>query len=162
MELKIISGGVPKTLVEIAARKKREAEKLAKREHDSHLTFDQVWCVFDIDEHPFVSEAKQQAVDNGIRVAVSNPCFELWALLHFQDQTAHIDRHAVQKLCKGHMPGYEKQLPYKQLRDRYEAASERAVRLSKMHLHRGTAGANPSTTVSEVVATFLSQRANWR
>ena len=77
---------MPKTLVERAVAMKREAALEAKRKKDENLKYDQVWCVFDIDEHPFVPEAKQQARDNGIEVAISNPCFELWALLHFRDQ----------------------------------------------------------------------------
>ena len=28
------------------------------------------------------------ARDNGIRVAISNPCFELWLVLHYAQQTA--------------------------------------------------------------------------
>ena len=28
---------------------------------------------------------------NGIRLAISNPCFELWLILHFQDHTAWLD-----------------------------------------------------------------------
>lgn len=49
---------------------------------------DQVWCVFDVeapDPHPDLLEAYRQAERAGVEVAVSNPCFELWLLLHFED-----------------------------------------------------------------------------
>jgi len=77
--------GVPMTLVETAKGYKSEAEEEAAREKDDNLAYDSVWCVFDIDEHPHVPEARQMARDSGIYLAVSNPCFELWLLLHFRD-----------------------------------------------------------------------------
>src|ERR1039457_414615 len=100
IELEIAPGGVPKTVVERAVFMKKQSERDAKRRKDENHRYDSVWCVFDIDEHPFVPEAKQQTQANAINIAVSNPCFELWFLLHFQDQTAHIDRHKVQHMCR--------------------------------------------------------------
>jgi hypothetical protein len=73
---------------------------------------EEVWCVFDIDEHPLIPEAKDQARANGIEMAISNPCFELWALLHFQDQRAHIEQGKVQQSRRQRMPGYEKRVPH--------------------------------------------------
>ena len=96
-------GGVPKTLVERAAKRKRDSEEDARRERDENLKYDQVWCVFDVDEHPKLPDARQQARDNDIYLAVSNPCFELWLLLHFRDQTAHIERKAAATLLKTHI-----------------------------------------------------------
>ena len=56
-----------------------------------------IWCVFDFDEHPNLSQAITEAAQSGIDVAVSNPCFELWLVLHLQDQTAYTTRRAVQR-----------------------------------------------------------------
>lgn len=102
----------PRLLVERAAAKKREAQRDAKSRRDEFLAYDEVWCVFDVDEHPHLHDARQQARDNGIDLAVSNPCFELWALLHFQDHTAHIERADARRRLKRHLPGYEKALPF--------------------------------------------------
>ena len=77
--MEISPGGEPKALVQRAVEKKKDAERLARSQKDSNLRYDQVWCVFDIDEHRLIPEAKQQAVANGIELAISNPCFELWA-----------------------------------------------------------------------------------
>ncbi len=108
--MKIEPGGTPKTLVERAVEIKTTAEKAARSGKDENLKYDSVWCVFDVDEHPYLAEAQQQARDNGISVAVSNPCFELWALLHFQEQRGHIERHEVQRYagttCLGTTRGY--------------------------------------------------------
>src|SRR5579862_1106584 len=133
VRLTIKSGGTPKTLVEYAVELKVDAEQAAKREKDQNLTYDSVWCVFDVDEHPFVPEARQQARDNRIEVAVSNPCFELWALLHFQDCRGHIDRRSIQRLCRQHMPGYEKRLSCDLLMPRYKDALRRSERLEHWH-----------------------------
>jgi hypothetical protein len=45
--------------------------------------FDQVWCVFDVDDYPDIPAAVATARRLGIEVAVSHPCFELWLILHF-------------------------------------------------------------------------------
>lgn len=147
IDLDIVPGGTPKTVVERAVDIKKESERAAKREKDDNLRYDKIWCVFDVDEHPFLPEAQQQAKDNRIAVAISNPCFELWALLHFQDQHAHINRHDVQRLCRQHIPRYEKKLPVPALLPRYAEAVRRASELDNWHENRGTIRGNPSTGV---------------
>lgn len=48
--------------------------------------FDQVWAVFDWDEHTDeVSRACKQADEWGIQVALSNPCFDVWLIWHLED-----------------------------------------------------------------------------
>lgn len=51
--------------------------------------FDEIWCVFDVDEFPDVEEAVAKAKRLKIEIAVSNLCFELWLLLHFNPVTAN-------------------------------------------------------------------------
>lgn len=78
------SGSVPRTLVAMAT----EAHTRAVEEE---AEIDEFWCVFDVEwprNHPGLEEAIQRARTNGINLAVSNPCFELWLVLHFQDHTA--------------------------------------------------------------------------
>jgi len=104
-----------------------------------------------MDEHPLVPEAKQQAQANAIDVAVSNPCFELWFLLHFQDQTAHIERGRVQHLCREHMPGYQKVPPCEVLMPLQSKAIDRAIQLENWQASRGNAGGNPSTGVYRLI-----------
>ena len=72
------SGTNPKSIVEHAKARRAEA---TKREN---IEFDEVWCVFDRDEHEWFAEAMEQARANHMRVALSNPSFELWLLLHFE------------------------------------------------------------------------------
>jgi hypothetical protein len=140
-------GAVPKTLVERAALRRRESDRHARKEQDLYLAYDEIWCVFDVDEHAKLADARQQARDNGIELAVSNPCFELWALLHFQPQTAHLERQAVRARLKAHLPGYEKELPFERLWAGYREAVSRAQHLDRRCQERGCAGDNPSTGV---------------
>lgn len=159
LELRIESGGTPKALVERAVELKRGAERDARRRHDSALKFDEVWCVFDVDEHPFLSEAQEQARANSIHVAISNPCFELWVLLHFQEQTASVDRHGVQRLCRQYLPRYQKDLPCEDLLPRRGLALQHAEALEKWQRERLNEGGNPSTSVHRLVERLLSARA---
>jgi hypothetical protein len=124
---------------------KRDSEREARRRRDDNLRFDRVWCVFDIDEHPLVPEAKQQAQANAISLAVSNPCLELWFLLHFQDRNAHIERQNVQRLCREDMPGYQKAPDCDAMRPHQTRAIERATQLENWQESRANAGGNPST-----------------
>jgi hypothetical protein len=139
--------GVPKTLVERAVKLKKEAARKAKRQNVPFLAYDEVWCVFDVDEHPLLPEAKQQARDNDISLAISNPCFELWALLHFRDQTAAETRQKVRSLLKSHIPRYDKELPAPKLMPLIEHAMQRAQQLDYLAKLAGVPGKNPSTGV---------------
>jgi RloB-like protein len=139
--------GVPKTLVERAAVRKKAAERDAKSQRDEFLSYDEVWCVFDVDEHPHLSDARQQARDNGIDLAISNPCFELWALLHFQDHSAFVERKRLRGMLKRHLPKYDKALPFKLLRPGYLQAVQRATDLDRRREEAKDVGGNPSTGV---------------
>jgi hypothetical protein len=157
IDLEIASGGQPKDLVERAVGLKKKASSDANRLADENQRYEEIWCVFDVDEHPLIPEARQQARAHGIQLAVSNPCFELWVLLHFQDQSAHITRGKVQHLCQSHMPAYAKRLNYDLLRQKYVEAYHRAVELEKLHESRGSRGGNPSTMAHILVERIRSK-----
>lgn len=140
-------GEDPKALVERAVAMKHEAEREARRRSDGLLRYDEVWCVFDVDDHSRLPDARQQAQAHGIRLAISNPCFELWALLHFQEQTAFLNREKVRGSLKKHLPEYKKSLPFDRLRPGYEEAVRRAEHLDRRCEERGCPGDNPSTGV---------------
>jgi hypothetical protein len=139
--------GVPKTLVERAVELKKNAERDAKREEDAGLRYDEVWCVFDRDHHPNLPAAFQQAHANGLHVAFSNPCFELWILLHFQDQRAEIETKAAGSACRKHLPRFTKHITYAELKERYAKALEHAYALEAWQASRENARGNPSTGV---------------
>ncbi|MEO7331717.1 MAG: RloB family protein [Minicystis sp.] len=53
---------------------------------------DELWLVIDVDRWPEqqLSEVAQEASQKRFSLAVSNPCFELWLLLHLRSEVAEI------------------------------------------------------------------------
>lgn len=106
--------------------------KAAIKETSSHI--DDVWCVFDVEAptpHPDLLEAVALAKKNNVSVAISNPCFELWLLLHFEDHqkpatATQLTKHFPTKNIDGSF-----YVPH-----RHEAA-QRARALHEIHESRG-------------------------
>lgn len=139
--------GDPKKLVEIAKVHHRLAQTEAKRLHDPWLAYDQVWCVFDRDQHERFDDAVQMARDLGFELAISNPGVELWLLLHFRDNPGARDRKELRRMLRDeHLPGYDKSLDFDQLWPGTGPASVRAQRLDEAAQKRGDPPhGNPST-----------------
>lgn len=87
-------GAAPLSLVEqvVATKKETEREEACGR----GSAYDEIWCIFDRDLHSNVDGALALAERHGIGVVLSNPCIELWFILHFEDQTASMHRHDAQ------------------------------------------------------------------
>ncbi|MFD5556841.1 RloB family protein [Streptomyces sp. NPDC127068] len=111
--------GEPKSLVLAAVRHK---ERAARSAADRYTAYDEVWCVVDVEaprQHPSLDEALALARQSRIKVALTNPCFELWLLLHFADVSAYRTSAEVQRAAeKGLACGYtveKKQVDYERL-----------------------------------------------
>lgn len=71
--------------------------------------YDEAWCVIDVDEYD-IGAAVAEARRLDVRLAVSNPCFEYWLLLHFEKCDAPLTCYDdVKPRLKRHMPDYNKQ-----------------------------------------------------
>jgi len=145
----IVEGGkgVPLTVVRAAKERKEKAISDAKRMDDEFLKYQSVWCVFDVDDHPNVPEARIIAADNGIELAISNPCFELWLLLHHRDCPGELHRHKAQTMLRDHVAGYDKHVNFDDYRDGYQKAVQRAKSLDQLAESMGEPGRNPTTGV---------------
>ncbi len=57
-----------------------------KQKYDLHRN-DQLWVMVDVDRWPdkMLAEVAQKSLKKNFRLAVSNPCFELWLYLHLGD-----------------------------------------------------------------------------
>jgi hypothetical protein len=143
--------GVPKTLVGIAKDWKIDAERRARHERDAFLEYDEVWCIFDVDEHPDIGDAIQMARDNHIELAISNPCFELWLLLHFRDCPGMEDRRSIQAMLKTYLPKYDKRIDFEDFKPHCEAAVRRAVQLDQLAKQINELGRNPTTGVYKLL-----------
>ena len=143
------SGAVPKTLVERAAA----ARVRLPREQGE---VDEVWCVFDVEwprNHPDLHEAKARARRGDVRLAISNPCFELWLVLHFAEHTRWLDNDAAQKLRRRHDGSRGKELDGAVYIPRRADAVRRARALTAKHEGDGTdfPDDNPSSDVYRLV-----------
>lgn len=115
---------------------------------DDENGFDQVWCVFDKDEFldENIRKAFSMASKKRIKIAFSNPCFELWFLLHFVICDYSIERNVlIEEKLISFLPNYlknDKEIYLKILAEQPKAI-ERADKLSSPQ--------NPSTTVHNLV-----------
>lgn len=67
----------------------------------SEAAIDQTWAVFDVEDGKVsgASEAVHAAVQAKIAVAISNPSFELWLLLHCRPEAAHLTAPEAKRRC---------------------------------------------------------------
>lgn len=147
----------PLTMVRRAAALAKDERRLAKRGRSS---VDQIWCLFDSDCHANIPEALDMARANGVYVGFSNPCLELWFLLHFQTQWAEIDRHEAQRRAYSHMGTRPKTVTlaaFDLLRSQSDDAISRATRLVGRHRTAGLPDThNPSSGVVQLIETLRS------
>jgi len=134
----VVKVGSPEQLVGYAA-------KLRDRHPDS---YDEVWCVVDVDEFD-ITKALAAAARAGVSLAISDPCFEVWLILHFADHSAHlVDYRAARTVLVKHVPDYDKQLDYPRFHAGVDGAIARA---------RALGPGNPSTTVWRLVEAALNR-----
>lgn len=145
----------PLHLVQRAERMMREAERAARQERDEFRRYDEVWCVCDKDRHERLDEARRMARQNGIHLVVSNPCFELWLLLHFRDPPGQETGATILGMLRRHLPEYEKHLEFQHVADGVAKAIERAERLHAQAEEDGEEGRNPSTDVFRLARSIL-------
>jgi hypothetical protein len=147
-----IHTGVPMTIAEVAAAKLKEI----KKSKDSFEKGDQVWAVFDRDEHPKHECAVELCKRSGVGVARSNPCFEVWLILHEEDYHRPDDRHEVCQYLLSLRPEYDpngaKTCNFGEMIVRVEEAEKRAAsQLAQREKERAPYG-RPSTTVGQLTA----------
>jgi hypothetical protein len=149
--------GERRRLVEIAKEQARIAEIEARNSGDRFLAFDEVWCVFDRDQHERFDEAVNMAQGNDFRLAVSVPCFELWLLLHLRDSPGMSDRKDLGRMLKERLPAFDKAVVFGDFVSGLEAARGRARRLEEAAQADGEPFRNPTTGVHRLVASIVDR-----
>ena len=112
---------------------------------------DEFWVVYDREspqkyDEKFHAAARIKAKMHGINIALSNVCFEVWLLLHFQPTCAacdSCDELTRRKDFKLHFPDYEKGSPCLFTSDQINEARKNAKKLNE----RTRSGANRSWNV---------------
>jgi hypothetical protein len=132
-------------------------------------SFDQVYAVFDRDEHEsyFNALSLAQSLDGKLRndyrqpvsfkAIASVPSFELWLLLHYEDVHAPIGQDEVMRRLKLHIIGYDKGAGgvFAVTCDRLEVATQRAKALAvKFNAHTEP---EPYTALYELVALLATR-----
>jgi RloB-like protein len=105
----------------------------ARRAYDAEF-IDEVWCLFDTEgpqhatRRPQARAAVIRARDLGFHCALSNPCFEYWLFLHFENSARmYANCTAVLHHLRDHIPDYDKGLHcFDQLEDTILDAIQRA------------------------------------
>ena len=137
--VKASSGTAPKDVVGYAEKLYRNGiGTYGKRE------FDEVYIVFDKDEHQSYEIAldladlliKKERIKNSrfvFSAIPSNPCFEFWILLHFQDVSTLLHRDAIFKRVEKYIPEYKKGSKniYRLTSDKINDAIKRANKINK-------------------------------
>lgn len=140
------TGATPMHLVDSACADKRR----------SNLDVDHYWCVFDIESplpHPYLAEARQKARDNDVSLAVSNPCFELWLILHHEYFARYVSTDEAIRKRKELDRSSLKHLDPDVYRPLIDTAIRNAKRLRQKHVGDGTTFPedNPSSSFDDLV-----------
>ncbi|MBA4768306.1 MAG: RloB domain-containing protein [Porphyrobacter sp.] len=149
-----ISGGEggPATLLKKALQKKKEIARLARKE--SFFANDKVWIVFDEDTHPYVQQTINEARRQEVGVAYSNPCFELWIILHLQMYDRPESPVNMQRKCGELIPGYDrhssKVCDFDSLLEHLPQAEKNAARLVESRAEQGSPFGVPVCTVHDL------------
>jgi RloB-like protein len=145
-------GAVPLTLVSLAT----EARSRAVAEE---AEIDEFWCVFDVEwprNHPGLKDALRRARENDIHLAVTNPCFELWLILHFFDHGAWLDNDGARRLRRQLDGSPDKSLDAAKYMPSVLGAARRAADLEARHRQNGTdfPRDNPSSGMHRLITSI--------
>ena len=156
-----------KDLIHAAVKKIKELERFDGK-------YDVVWCVFDADissndkkQIAFVKQAFIEAKKEGINLAFTNRCFELWIILHFcvfaketlsaDEYIVEIERHYRKNgIANGKYDKTDDNI-YDYLEDRIESALSNAERLMKNRPDDDYIN-EPFVTIQKLVTELLNNR----
>lgn len=121
--------GVPLTLVKRAVERNKDQE------------VDECWCIFDVEwpkNHPNLNAAVSLAQKNSVGLAISNPCFEVWLILHHQDLNRFSDTSAVESASRALDKRAGKSIDTSLYMPLRKVAARRAQLLEARHKRDGT------------------------
>lgn len=84
----------------------------------------------------------------------SNPCIELWFLIHFQENNSYISASDCQRKLVVHEPNYKKGNIPQKLKDKFKEKQIKAVNRAKKHIKFS----NPSSNIFEFIEILESEK----
>ena len=126
---------------------------------------DSVWCVYDVDANSNATLAKAAALAkrNRFDIALSNPCFELWYILHFELQGGSMTSSAAIGKISSHVAGYTKNMDvFDTLSPRIQVALANAAKIKRRYGQKidplQDRSCNPFTNVDVLVQKLQAQQ----
>ncbi|NME70077.1 RloB family protein [Flammeovirga aprica] len=118
----------------------REAIIKKKRALVKGNPYETIWLVFDRDFHKHIEDVIKLANEHDIEIIISNICFELWFLLHFEDLDAnqHFAKCGmlIKHIQQNHVTRYHKNgKNYQNLKEFTSVAIQRAKKLEETYVH---------------------------
>ena len=157
IEMKMFPGaGVPDTIAAAAAKLARSLglNPRGRKPKSSFEEKDEVWAIFDRDEHPNFNGAVDRCHQAGVSVGRSNPCFEVWLILHEKEYNRPDDRKGVQVHLGEVRAEYDRhraKIPdCADLVTRVQTAEDRAEKQLKLREEERSPYGRPSTTVGQL------------
>ncbi len=155
--------GIPLDIVEYAISKSQS------QDDNSKPYYDEIWCVMDVEETSERHENMRQAIrkarqrTNRLELAISNPCFEYWLLLHYiKTSKSFTNKGIIEELEKqGGFGKYNKgNIPIDSLYPRVRTAIENAKAVIREQHYPDKASedvleTNPVTYVQLLVSHLL-------
>ncbi|ACZ31882.1 hypothetical protein Xcel_2869 [Xylanimonas cellulosilytica DSM 15894] len=164
VNVRVVSKGRdPRGLLEEATRLRDEERATARRADDASNVYDAVWVVTDVDDFARdLAQLRGRRLD-GIALAISNPCFEVWLVAHV-DPNPKAAGAAVRGQARelGLVSGNDGKAPLlEQIAGRFAHAERTALRLRAQHAGVSEFPADaPSTNVDMVVRDLLDRAAS--
>jgi len=149
-------GEDPEALVRLAGSLRDDRSVRCKHRIAAYQVFDEAWAVFDVEQRPsrmpVIRRALAVAARSDVKVAVSNPCFEYWLLLHVSAHSAAIAScREAQMPLRRRLSAYDKSSPPEPTVKTIGKAATRALAIRKRHVENAGDG-NPSTNCDQLVA----------
>lgn len=156
--LELVGHGAEITsVVEEAAHRKKARAKEAEKSSVVE-PYDEVWIVVDTElkkDNPAWSGGWQRAKSLKLKIAWSNPCFEYWLLLHFENTGgAFNDKGSLRGSLRKHLPEFEKGfISFERLEAHLPLAvkNSKVIQKSQWQDTPDPVNCNPGTTVHQLV-----------
>jgi hypothetical protein len=104
---------------------------------------DRIFLVYDIDVEGFYDKLIDIQKKRKLDLLLSNPCFELWYILHYANQTSEITTPICFKRIEILCPGYSKGTISTKLKEKLDSKCVEATRRARnLETHK-----NPSTNI---------------
>lgn len=137
----------------------QDAADSAKKKDLDLKSGDLVYAVFDTDvgKEKQIEKTRKIAKNEKVGLILSNPCFELWLLMHFTFSTkSYSNNKAVCDELMRKWPKYKKNInSFEEIRGKQECAIKNAKKLKTFHIKMSEKteieNCNPSTDVYQLV-----------